>query len=260
MPFFRYDARKDHSPRALPHRQGAPHPELEPARIVEILTPLLSAKRRARIDQIIRGRLSSVTVVLERPYDPHNGAAVLRTAEALGLLDVHVIEGDEAFAFSSKVTINAHKWLNVHVHSSTDDCFARLRGAGFRLLAALPPEVERGQRESAMDDFSVAGIADARQPLALVFGNEHAGLTEQAITGCDGPFSLPMFGFSESYNLSVSVAMALAATTTARRRFLGQDGDLSTEQKKRLQAAYFFRSSRHSLDILCDAIRICNCK
>ena len=193
----------------------APHPALCPEAIVETLLPHLRPARVRRVDRVIAQRLASVTVVLERPYDPHNGAAVLRTAEALGLLDVHVIRGDDDFAFSRKVTVNAHKWLNVYIHDDTTSCLQGLRERGYRLWAALPP---------ALGSIPV-GPGEAlvpRAPTALVFGNEHAGLTQRAIAGCDGRFHLPMYGFTESFNLSVSVALGIAPLVAARRRILGR--------------------------------------
>ncbi|PIE18533.1 MAG: RNA methyltransferase [Proteobacteria bacterium] len=226
----------------------APHTALEPAAIVRALRPHLRRARRRRIERVLAQRLASVTVVLEHPYDPHNGAAVLRTAEALGVLDVHVVRGAEGFAFSRKVTVNAHKWLNVYVHADTRACLRALRAAGYGLWAALPPTL--GTAPVALD-----APATVASPAALVFGNEHAGLTEEAIACCDAPFHLPMFGFGESFNLSVSVALALQPLCAARRAVLGRDGDVVGVRRDRLRAAYYARSARYALRILCDSIR-----
>jgi tRNA (guanosine-2'-O-)-methyltransferase len=213
---------------------------------VRTLGPHLRQARRRRIERVLAQRLASVSVVLEHPYDPHNGAAVLRTAEAFGILDVHVIRGAEGFAFSHKVTINAHKWLNVFVHDDTRACLGALREAGYRLWAALPPSL--GAKPVALDAAQTVA-----QPAALVFGNEHAGLTPAAIAGCDGPFHLPMHGFSESFNLSVSVALALQPLCAARRALLGRAGDIVGPSKLRLRAAYYARSTRHAMRILRDS-------
>ncbi len=219
-----------------------PHPDLEPASVVRLLTPHLRGARRRRIERVLGHRLASLTVVIERPHDPHNGAAILRTAEALGLLDVHIIQGEDRFSFSRKVTISAHKWLNVYVYDDTVSCLGLLRGAGYRLWAALPPVLG--------SDPHAAVAVDASQPTALVFGNEHAGLTDEAIAACAGRFHLPMFGFMESYNLSVSVALALQQVAASRRKAIGRLGDVTGEARDRLRAAYYARSTRHALKIL----------
>lgn len=224
--------------------------------MVRCLEPFLgSEQRRSRIEQVLLQRLASITLVLERPHDPHNGAAVLRSAEALGLLHVHVIEGEEAFGAKRKVSRGAHKWLNVHVHDRTEGCLGGLRAAGFKLWAALPPPLagelrpgEGAAAESAPALQAAVGAEriDARTPVALVFGSEHVGLTPEAIALCHGRFHVPMFGFCESFNLSVSAALALAQVTAARRLALGRAGDLPRAARSRLRAAYYARSVRNA--------------
>lgn len=190
----------------------------------------------------------SVTVVIERPYDPHNGAAVLRTAEALGLTHVHIIEGEEGFRFSRKVTISAHKWLDIYVHRDTPSCVAMLREAGFERWAALPPDVRAGKARGVLLQPGVG--LQLHRPVALFLGNEHAGLSPEAVAGCDVRFSLAMQGFSESYNLSVSAALALQLVCAARRAQLGRPGDLPEAALGRLRAAYYARSTRHAVQVL----------
>lgn len=243
----------------------APDPRLTEQQVVRCLEPFLgSEQRRSRIEQVLLQRLASITLVLERPHDPHNGAAVLRSAEALGLLHVHVIEGEEAFGAKRKVSRGAHKWLNVHVHDRTEGCLRGLRAAGFKLWAALPPplagelpgelspgelspgELAAAESLPALQAAVGAERIDARTPVALVFGSEHVGLTPEAIALCHGRFHVPMFGFCESFNLSVSAALALAQVTAARRLALGRAGDLPPAARSRLRAAYYARSVRNA--------------
>lgn len=182
-----------------------------------------------------------MTVLIENPYDPHNVAAVLRSAEAMGLLHVHVVLADEWVGFSRRVTQNADKWIQVYLHRCTADALAFLRRAGFVCLAALPPEMER-----APDRCAFA----ADRPLALCFGNEHQGLSQAAIDRCQGRFHLPIHGLSESYNLSVSAALAIDQATQAWRRGRRQLGDLPKGVQQRLRAAYYVNSVRHATDIV----------
>lgn len=195
--------------------------------MVSALRPLLSEQRVDRLEAVLSARLCSVTVVLENLHDPHNGAAALRSIEALGLQEAHVVEEAEHFSASPAITIGCEKWLTLGHHPTIARAADSLRARGFALYAMLPG-AER----------QVADI-DASRPAALVFGNEHAGLTDAAIGVCDDAVSLPMYGFTESYNLSVSVALALSVAAERRREALGRPGDLDADARARLRARWY---------------------
>ncbi|MCA9670723.1 MAG: RNA methyltransferase [Myxococcales bacterium] len=218
------------SPRAVPD------PRIAPPRLVDLLAPHLTPRRLKRMRRIVAQRLASITVLIERPYDPHNAAAVLRSAEALGLSHVHIVPHERRFDFSSQVTQRADKWLDVYLHDDVEQAATFLRAAGFRLAGALAPPKDARERDAPPAALPV----DA--PLAIVLGNEHEGLTPRARALCDAHFSLPMFGFSESYNLSVSAALVLSDVTTRRRARLGRRGDLPARARTRLEAAYLVRA------------------
>jgi tRNA (guanosine-2'-O-)-methyltransferase len=209
--------------------------------LVRILSSVVSESRGRRIEQVIRNRLCSVTVVLENLHDPHNGAAVIRSCEAMGLLHLHVVGDRRPFFCSSKVTQNAHKWINIYRHDSIRSCLEFLGQAGFTCWAALPPMKRRTR----------GGEVGADRPVALLFGNEHDGLSPEALEGCAGRFSIPMWGFSESLNLSVSVALSLHDVVLRRRRALGRQGDLPREARSQLRAAYYSMSTRHAVPVVC---------
>ncbi len=198
-----------------------------PAAIVAALAPQTSDERAARIEAVLDARLCSMTVVVENLYDPHNGAACIRSVEAVGLTALHAIEGTQPFDYSRKVTIGCDKWVDVHRHPTFGACAAVLRGQGMKLYAAVP-----GADQSLHD-------LDMAEPAALVFGNEHDGLTDEAIAGCDGTFSIPMSGFTESLNLSVSVAVTVHTLAARRRRQIGKRGDLSDQERARLRARWY---------------------
>lgn len=228
-----------------------PHAALTPAEVVRRLGPFLSAGRRRRIEEVLRQRLVSVTVVLENLYDPHNGAAVLRTCEAMGLLHVHVIESEEVFYFSRKVSQNAHKWLSVYLYPSADQCLGTLQRWGFECCAAVPPPRTR-QPGAAARPWS---RLEVERPLALVFGNEHAGLSKRALELCSVRFSIPLHGFSESLNLSVSAAVILNRVVEARRARLRGQGELGGEALVRLRAGYYALSVPHAAEIVLAGLR-----
>lgn len=209
-----------------------------PARVREVLAELLSAERAARIDQILRHRLSSITAIVEETYDPHNAAATIRTAEALGLSDLHVASPRADFR-AKGVTRGTDLWIDVHSWTSFSDCAQALRQRGFRVIATLP---------DAADDLSTIDLAG---PVAVAFGNEHEGLSAQAIAACDGAVRIPMFGFAESYNLSVSVALVLSQLGARRRAMLAPaEGDLAEERRERLRARWYGIKQRAVTTIL----------
>jgi tRNA (guanosine-2'-O-)-methyltransferase len=198
-----------------------------PDEVAAALRPVLSEERADRIEHALSARLGSVTAVLENLHDPHNGAAALRSIEALGLQHVHVVEAAESFSASSAITIGCEKWLTLGRHASMAAAARALRARGFALYAMLP-----GAERTVAD-------VDPSRPVALVFGNEHAGLTDEAIGACDDAMSLPMYGFTQSFNLSVSVALALSVAAARRREHLGAPGDLELGERAWLRARWY---------------------
>jgi tRNA (guanosine-2'-O-)-methyltransferase len=219
----------------------AADPRLNPDLVIDAIRPAITDERRERLERVIAQRLLSVTVVTENLYDPHNGAAVLRSAEALGLFHAHVIPGATGFDFAYKVTQRADKWLNVYKHADTASGFAYLQGAGFRVFGAVVPPP--GQ-VTVMPDLPVD------RPIAVVFGNEHEGLSVEARERCDGTFHWPMFGFAESFNLSVTAALVLNHLVAKRREWLGRLGDLPPSARRLVRAAYYGRVSKHAPDLI----------
>ena len=186
---------------------------------------LLTAERKARIESVVEARLQSVTVVLDRLLDPHNTAAVLRTAEGLGLARVHLVAHQAADGLAHRrVTQDAHKWLDVETHASGALAARRLRESGFAVWAGHLDRAARLYSELPAD-----------RPMALVFGNEHEGPSPETLAACTGTFRIPMAGFTQSFNVSVAAGIALARLATARRRLLGRPGDLPEEARVQLR-------------------------
>jgi tRNA (guanosine-2'-O-)-methyltransferase len=211
---------------------------LDPAIVCRLLAPFLVDGRRERIDATIDARLGGLTVVIENLHDPHNGAAVLRSAEALGLQTVHVVEAAEKFRFSSDVSQGCEKWLDIERHPTFTEASGCLRAAGFALYAAVP------------DGAASLGDLDFSRPAAVVVGNEHAGLSATALAGVDARFAIPMVGMTRSLNLSVAAALIMSHAASDRRRTLGQDGDLDPTTRLRLRARFYAASVRGAEQIL----------
>ncbi|MEO6775048.1 MAG: RNA methyltransferase [Kofleriaceae bacterium] len=209
-----------------------------PDRICEALRPMVTPERIARIEGVLASRLGSVITAVEDTYDPHNAAATIRTTEALGLQELHVIEPHSRFSATQGVTRGAHRWIDLARWPHAEAAVEALHGRGFRVYATAP-----GATVSVED-------VDIRTPLAIVFGNEHDGVSEGAIAACDGAITVPMFGFTESFNLSVTVGLVMSRVATRRRAYLNATGDLAPERHAHLRARWFALRIRGVVGVL----------
>ncbi len=207
--------------------------------VLGVLEPFVSRQRQARIEEVLQARLASIAVVLENLHDPHNGAAVFRSAEALGLGSIHIVS-DSSFCYSKKVSIGCEKWLSVNRHARFADCSVAL--SGIPIYGLVP-----GARQTIED-------VDVSQPFAVAFGNEHEGLSTEALEQCHKQVSIPMYGFSQSFNVSVSVAIALQVLTARRRCLLQSQGDLTEDEQGLLRAKWYVQSVRSAAEILARSV------
>jgi len=191
----------------------------------------LSAHRAGRVIDVVAGRLTSITVVLENLVDNHNASAVLRTCEGLGVQAMHVVEQPNKWEKNKAIARSADDWVNVAKHKGLARCLGDLTAQGFDLYAA---DVGPGC-------VSVADI-DVTRKVALVFGSEHSGLSKRALALTEHRFTVPMHGMVESFNVSVSAAVALWEVTQRRRRALGAAGDLSDADAVLLALRYLKRA------------------
>jgi tRNA (guanosine-2'-O-)-methyltransferase len=196
---------------------------------------MVTQERLERIEQVVAGRLKGLVMVCENFANPHNAAAILRTCEALGILNVYIIEEQVPFEPSRAVTQGAEKWLEVKRFRRAERAFSELKEKGYRIYIAMP-----GRGALPVEELPVG------EPLALVFGNEKEGVSKKALGVCDGSFNVPMWGFVESFNVSVAAAISLYISARRRREILGSAGDLSPEEREALREKYieFSRSSR----------------
>jgi tRNA (guanosine-2'-O-)-methyltransferase len=183
------------------------------------------APRKERIEQVLSQRTRTVTVVLDRLEDTFNMAAVLRTCEAFGIQDVHVIKhADFPWRPNTKVTQGCDKWLDIAVHRDFASCAQILKSHGYRVLAsALKP----GAASLFAERFDTK--------VALVFGNERGGVSDEVLAHADGTFIVPMLGFTQSLNISAACSATLATVTAWRLRERGSMGDLGDEEKRALR-------------------------
>ncbi len=203
---------------------------VDPERVVRELEPLVTEQRRQRLKDVIERRLTSVTVVFDSPYDPHNGAAVIRTCEAFGVQRLSVLERGKPFLAASTVARGAHKWIDV---ATFQDAGALVRSLDGYTLVAAEPGGELVPRD-------LVGLPK----IALVVGNEREGVGPDLRRACTTTVRVPMRGFVESLNVSVTTAILVSAATE------GRPGDLGAADKLRLYARGLYFSVQHADDVL----------
>ena len=167
-----------------------------------------SDRRISRIRQVLANRQDDLSVVMENVHDPHNVSAVLRTCDAVGILRVELVYTIEKFPrIGKKSSSSAGKWVERRKHASIDECYQTLRASGKRIYAALLDDKARSLYD-----------IDCTAPLAFVFGNEHRGVSDDAVAGADGTFKIPMLGMIESLNISVACGVTLFEALRQRLR------------------------------------------
>lgn len=199
--------------------------------LIDAFEPMVTDARRARLLEVLDGRLTAVTVVLDAPHDPHNGAAVLRTCEALGIQHVHVIPREEEFLAARFVSKGSEQWLDIARHRTARAALTALRALDYVLIGSHP---EGELLPSALCEIP---------RVAVVLGNEHAGISEELERAMDARVRVPMRGFVESLNVSVSAAVLLAHATQ------GRAGDLTPQERLRVYARWLLQTVPRSEEI-----------
>lgn len=216
-------------------------------RIITRLEPLLTEQRVRRMREVLARRSNHVAFVFENMVDPHNLSAALRSMDALSFQDAHLITPGERLELSRGITIGAERWLTLHRHASTPLCMDALRDAGYRIYASL---VDAG-KGLALEEI------DFSRPTALVFGNEHAGVSGEVVELADDTFHIPMMGFVESLNLSVAAAICAFHARKALDALVEQTGDkesflLPAQQRQAIYVEWLRRSVKKADQIIAE--------
>ncbi len=172
-------------------------------KVVEYLSDFVTEQRLQRIFSVLAARSRYVTVAVEDLFQTQNISAVLRTCECYGVQDVHIIENENEFQVHNAISLGANKWLTMHHYNSGENraaqCIKQLKESGYTVVATLPNDESLFLDELPID-----------QPVAFLFGTELKGLSPQAIALADKTIKIPMYGFTESFNISNSVAIVLS--------------------------------------------------
>jgi len=203
---------------------------------IAILEAFVSDHKRSLIDQVLEQRTRHVTLVFEDIDKPHNVSAVVRTAECMGIQDMHFIKNRNAYSVNPGITQGAAKWVTMHHYKEKDQnnvaaCYTGLRKAGYRILAT-------SLHEQSQSIYEV----DPHQKTALVFGTEKEGISREAGIQADGLVHIPMAGFTESFNLSVSAAICLTVFKMKLKKWPG----LEDTEKMKIKAEWYRRVVREA--------------
>lgn len=188
--------------------------------LMQFVTP----ERQRLMQSIIAKRTRWITVALEDIYQPHNASAVLRSCDCFGIQDVHIIENRNQYQLNPQVSVGSAKWLTLHKYNgdnnNTSACITELKKRGYKIAATVPSTTA-----VAISDLEIT------EPIALLFGTEKEGLSPEALRLTDLHVTIPMMGFTESYNISVSAALCLYELTS-RLHSSGLDYGLGAEEKE----------------------------
>ncbi|MFK7987086.1 MAG: TrmH family RNA methyltransferase [Sandaracinaceae bacterium] len=226
--------RADPKAHVLPSVAPLPAPAED---VVRILGPMITEARMARMNAVLERRTRSLIPVLEDLHDPHNGAAVMRSADAFGCHEVHIIENQNRFMVAHRVTRGTERWLELHRHGAIEPCLAELKARGYKIFIAA--------MEGTVTPEQLAEVPRA----AVVFGNEHLGISEAVRDAADGSYAIPMEGFVESLNVSVASAITLYVASR------GRHGSLDETAKEQVRARWLLSTVKDGARIVREASR-----
>lgn len=211
---------------------------MQDEQLLEYLFEYLTPRRKALFNKVIEQRTNYFTVASQDVYQLHNTSAVIRTCDVFGIQNVHVIEENLPKRIDREIAMGAQKWVDVNRYSSTKECLKKLRSEGYRIIATTPHE------DSVMlDDFDISS------PAAIFFGTEKDGLSEEILEQADSTLKIPMVGFTESLNISVSAAIILQSLTQKLRNS-EYNWKFSEEEKLNLKLKWSKKAIKNSDEII----------
>ncbi len=215
---------------------------MEKEKLISYLKEFMTPERVSKMDYVLQNRTKHVSILLENIYQSQNASAVLRTADCFGIQDVHVVENEYEFDVHPDIALGSSKWLSIYRYNqqanNTVDAITQLKQKGYRILATMPHE----------NDCMVDQV-DLSQPTLFMFGTELTGLSQEAIDHADGFVKIPMYGFTESFNISVSVALVLQSIITKIRNS-DIHWQLTNIEKNEILIEWYKQSIRESEKII----------
>lgn len=207
-----------------------------PERIIEVLEEYVSAHKQQLVNEVLSKRTRHVTLAFEDIDKPHNISAVIRTAECMGIQDIHFIKNRNDYSVNPTITQGSAKWLSFHHYNqdgnNVDACYSHLRSEGYTIYAT-----SLNERSLSIDEL------DPTTKTAIVFGTEGTGISEEAGEKADGYVHIPMAGFTESFNLSVSAALCLSTLSHKTGKAFPA---ITNEEKQQLKADWYRKIVREA--------------
>lgn len=173
---------------------------------LEFLENILTDSRKERFLKVLENRTNHFTIAVEDVFQMHNTSAVMRSCEVFGVQELHVIEQRFGKRIDKEIAMGAQKWVDIHKYDSVSNCISSLKEKGYQIIATTPHE-----NDCLLEDFDIS------KPSALFFGTERDGLSEEILQKADGFLKIPMVGFTESLNISVSAAIIIQNLTNRLR-------------------------------------------
>ncbi len=176
-------------------------------KLLEYLETFLTPRRLELYKKVLEKRTNHFTVAVEDVYQLHNTSAVIRSCDVFGIQNVHVIEEVNVKRIDREIAMGAQKWVDINRYPTTRECLKELKERGYQIVATTPH-----------DDSKVLTDFDVTKPSAFFFGREQQGLSNLVLEAADCKLHIPMVGFTESLNISVSAAIILQHVTSELRR------------------------------------------
>lgn len=199
--------------------------KFSPDALLTLLNEYVTPERKNKIDLVLKNRSNFFTPILEGLYDRGNISAVMRSAESFGFFQFHIIEFQEKFKESQRVTQGADKWLDIYKWTNTKECIHNLKTQGYKVYTT-----------HLSSEAVPLNQIDFAQKTALIFGNEKKGVTEEALKLSDGNVLLPMAGFTQSFNISVAAALSF------QYAYLQNPPKLNSSEVNLLKSSYYLNS------------------
>jgi tRNA (guanosine-2'-O-)-methyltransferase len=214
---------------------------------LNFLENILTENRKDNFLKVLQNRTNHFTVVVEDVFQMHNTSAVMRSCEVFGIQELHVIEERYGKKIDKEIAMGAQKWVDINTFDSIKNCLKEIKNKGYQIIATTPH-----QNDCLLEDF------DITKPSALFFGTERDGLSQEILDQADGFLKIPMVGFTESLNISVSAAIIIQNLTSRLRNSdvnwqLSDDEILekrlawaknSIKDIKRIEERYFLENPR----------------
>lgn len=162
------------------------------------LENILTENRKNKFLKVLETRTKHFTVVVEDIFQMHNASAVMRSCEVFGIQELHVIEQRYGKSIDKEIAMGAQKWVDINTFDSVSNCIKTIKSKGYQIIATTPHE-----NDCLLEDFDIS------KPSALFFGTERDGLSQEILECADGFLKIPMVGFTESLNISVSAAIII---------------------------------------------------